>query len=314
MFAASPPGLAGRTAIAARAVAKAVIFAAGFLTLLVVAGFVLVLTGVPGDPRLAAVVEGFITLAAALGAGWVMLLVVERKAPGALGFALSRGVPAELGRGLAIGTVMLAAVAAALMAGGLLRYRDEPGSVAGIVTTWVADLGTLALPAAAEEALFRGYGMQVLVNGLGAGPAIVATSLAFAAAHVGNPAVGSLALGNIFLAGVLLGAAYLRTGSLWFASALHLGWNWAMASLADLPVSGLTFLDTPVYDAVERGPAWLTGGAFGPEGGLIGTVAFLLGMALLRYAPRTRGPVPAWGAAAVPVAHADGVRAESGGE
>jgi biotin transport system substrate-specific component len=35
-------------------------------------------------------------------------------------------------------------------------------------------------------------------------------------------------------------AAYLRTLSLWFATALHIGWNWATASLFDLPVSGIT--------------------------------------------------------------------------
>jgi hypothetical protein len=106
--------------------------------------------------------------------------------------------------------------------------------------------------------------------------ATIGASALFAAAHRTNPNVDMFALVNIFLAGVLLSAAYLRTRSLWFATAVHFGWNWSMASLLDLPVSGLALFDTPLYEPVVGGPAWLTGGAFGPEGGMAATVAFVL--------------------------------------
>jgi uncharacterized protein len=43
--------------------------------------------------------------------------------------------------------------------------------------------------------------------------------------------VAPLGLANIFLAGVMLAVAYLRTRSLWFATGVHLGWNWTMATL-----------------------------------------------------------------------------------
>jgi hypothetical protein len=110
----------------------------------------------------------------------------------------------------------------------------------------------------------------------------------FALLHAGNPNVRPLGLANICLAGVLLSVAYLRTRSLWFATGVHLGWNWTMASLLDLPVSGLE-LDAPLYTGVETGPDWWTGGTFGPEAGLAATAAIMAGTAWLL---RTRRLAP----------------------
>lgn len=76
-------------------------------------------------------------------------------------------------------------------------------------------------------------------------------------------------------AGLFLGALYLRTGSLWWATGAHLGWNWALGFWADLPVSGLDLVDTPYWEGVARGPSWLGGGAFGPEGSIVAAVGFL---------------------------------------
>jgi uncharacterized protein len=86
--------------------------------------------------------------------------------------------------------------------------------------------------------------------------------------------------------------AYLRTLSLWFATAVHLGWNWAMATLFDLPVSGITAFDTPLYEPVVGGPAWWSGGLFGPEGGVVGTIGLRV-VALLAAVGAAR-PDPAY--------------------
>ena len=59
---------------------------------------------------------------------------------------------------------------------------------------------------------------------------------------------------------------------LWWATGVHLGWNWALGYLTDLPVSGLELLDAPFYDGVPQGAAWVGGGAFGPEGSAVATV------------------------------------------
>ncbi len=141
---------------------------------------------------------------------------------------------------------------------------------------WVEGAGgallVLAVPAAAEEALLRGYPLQALAEAWGPWWGLGLTAGIFGALHLGNPAVTAVGMVNVAVAGLFLGVIYLRTGSLWWASGAHLGWNWTHGYLADVPVSGLEILNAPLYQGVLRGPRWLSGGAFGPEGSLVATV------------------------------------------
>ena len=230
-----------------------------------------------------------VQLGAALGAAWAMRRWVDRGAGTGLGFPVSDRVPAALGVGLAVGAAGLAAVVLLLVPLGGYRYTAEAGTAVGWAGGVAAALALLALPAFAEEAIFRGYLLRTLVEAAGPGAAIVVTSLLFGLVHGWNPNVTAFGLVNIGLAGVLLALAVLRTGALWFASAVHLGWNWVMAGPLDLPVSGLETLDVPLYDVEVTGPAWLTGGAFGPEGGLAGTLAALAVLALVLGTTRPGG-------------------------
>jgi membrane protease YdiL (CAAX protease family) len=210
-------------------------------------------------------------LIAALVGGWVML-AVDGLPPAALGFhGKLRVATAEAGVGT-LGGVGVGLVALLLMVavGGLgFRFTGTEGLIPGAL----AALWFFALPAAAEEALFRGYPLQVMARAWGGTWALVISGVAFGLLHGRNPEVGPFGLLNILGAGVFLGAIQLRTGSLWMASGVHLGWNWALGFLADLPVSGLDVVDNPALAPVLRGPEWITGGAFGPEAGLAGAVA-----------------------------------------
>lgn len=232
------------------------------------------------DDRLTAglIAQGAMLLVAALVAGWALLRWADHQPMRALGFGLSRRIPRELGLGLLIGTTALIGPVLALTAFGAFDYRAEPGTVAGWTAVAGSSLLWLLIPAAAEEAVFRGYPFRALLRGAGPVAAIGITSAVFALVHGHNPNVAPIGLVNIGLAGVMLGVAVYRTGSLWFATALHLGWNWAIAGLLDLPVSGLDPFDPPLYDVAAEGPAWLTGGPFGPEGGFVATLALALVM------------------------------------
>jgi hypothetical protein len=99
----------------------------------------------------------------------------------------------------------------------------------------------------------------------------VVAGLLFALFHVLNPGVTALGLGNIALAGIFLGVAFYAPGGLWTAFGAHLGWNATLAAL-DAPVSGMPF-DIPFLNYCAGDPVWLSGGRFGPEGGLMATVA-----------------------------------------
>jgi uncharacterized protein len=232
------------------------------------------------------VVQGVLMLTSALLAGWALLRWVDRRPLRSLGFGLDRHVPRDLAVGIGFGAVALVVVVGLLALAGAYQYARAPGSA----TEWLAVMGAallwLVIPATAEEAVFRGYPFRTLVEGIGPVGAILVMNVLFAWVHGQNPEVGTFGYINIFLAGVMLSVAMLWTGSLWFASALHLGWNWATAALLDLPVSGLRLFEAPLYRGEPVGPDWVTGGAFGPEGGLAGSLAVVAVLALIWwYAP-----------------------------
>jgi membrane protease YdiL (CAAX protease family) len=276
-----------------RAIARVVAFAALFVAVLVIAEVTLgrALAGLEGP---AAFLRAGLTLAAALVAGAILIRTLDGRSAGALGFAFTANTSREIAIGLAIGVGAIAVAVVPMVIAGFLRYAADDGGALDWTRVVGRDLAVLGTAAAAEEALFRGYPFQALVRGFGGPAATAAASAAFGLAHAANPNVGILAMLNIILAGVLLSVAYLRTRSLWFATALHLGWNWGMATLLDLPVSGLDAFETPLYDAVVTGPDWITGGEFGPEGGILGTIGFAAALvAVLRWptpgvAPRMR--------------------------
>jgi len=96
--------------------------------------------------------------------------------------------------------------------------------------------------------------------------------------HFGNPNFKQgIPIVNLVLAGVWFGVAYLRTRSLWLPLGIHWAWNWALGSLFGLPVSGISSIAShPLLRGTDLGPAWLTGGSYGIEGGIACTAALIL--------------------------------------
>lgn len=216
-------------------------------------------------------------------ASLVMMLTIERKPFAALGFPRGREARVDFAKGAAIGGGFIAALVVVQTLLGWLRPAPDSGTVIGWLAQFVSLAVVLTIAAAAEELLLRGYPFQVLVEGAGVVLAVILTSGVFAAVHLNNPEVDWVALLNIGLAGVLFAVAYLRTRSLWVPIGMHWGWNFVMVAFFDLPVSGIV-LDMPGYDTVVLGPDLFTGGAFGPEGGLVTT---LLVLPLILWVGRT---------------------------
>lgn len=280
---------------------------AAWLALLVAFGIALgaLWSLLPVDPSEVPLPQSSVTAIAALAAGALLIRRLDGRSPTAIGIAVSRHTPREMGTGVLIGAAGLSAAALALLVSGTLSYAAQAGTPAAWIRTVVAQAAIFTVAALAEEALFRGYPFQVLARVGGPVLAIVVSSVLFALAHGANPSVGIFALINIFLAGILLAIAYLRTLSLWFATAVHMGWNWTMATLFDLPVSGLQMFDTPLYEPAVAGPAWWSGAMFGPEGGLVGTIGFGIALMLtLRW--RAVRPDPAMVAARPLVMRSEG--------
>jgi hypothetical protein len=182
------------------------------------------------------------------------------------------------GRGFCLGLLLgsipaVLALGLSLVVGGAHFVPD-----AGNTQDYLVQVGrtTLLLAPAAllEEVMFRGVGQVVLARAIGRVPALLLLSGVFALAHLLNPNGTVLGLVNIALAGVMLSVAFYAPGGIWTAWGAHLGWNATLAAL-DAPVSGLPF-SIPLIDYQPGGPQWLTGGTFGPEGGLLATVMIAL--------------------------------------
>jgi membrane protease YdiL (CAAX protease family) len=180
--------------------------------------------------------------------------------------------------GLAAGVLAIGVPSLVLLGAGWLRA--EPAADG---EWWAAalSLALFLLPAALwEELLFRGYLRRALADGAGEWAALVVTSVLFGLVHLTNAGATPRSTALVTLAGFFLGAVLLRTRSLYAAWAAHWGWNWTMAALLHVPVSGIPF-PVPDYRVVDAGPDWATGGVWGPEGGAAAAAAMIGGMFLL---------------------------------
>ena len=232
------------------------------------------LAGTPGY-----LVQSFMLLTAALVVGWGCGRLFEDLPLRALGWARHRGWLRDLLVGSLLGvlSLMLAALVATAFRGFQFGVGSPVTSTA-FLKTFFGSAVIFIFAAAAEEMLFRGYPLQTMMRALPFLAAVIPSSVLFASVHLDNPNVAwGFTFINTTLAGFWLAVAYLRTRSLWFPLGLHWAWNWAMGALLGLPVSGITSLTrAPLLRATDTGPAWLTGGAYGIEGGAACTLALLV--------------------------------------
>jgi membrane protease YdiL (CAAX protease family) len=140
----------------------------------------------------------------------------------------------------------------------------------------------LLFGAVGEEMLFRGYMFQVLVKAIGPFATILPMSVLFGLAHSDNLNFSWLALLNTVLWGIVLGYAFLLSGDLWLPIGLHFGWNWTLPWFG-ANLSGFTMGVTGYSMHWKVGELW-SGGAYGPEGGLLTTVTVV---AVFFYLQRT---------------------------
>ena len=204
---------------------------------------------------------------ASLASAWVVIRFVDKRPFRELGFALQPRIGRELLQGLAAGFAMVASVFAVEAVAGWVRIGATGAPWPLLLRGGGLYLAVFAAAAALEEILARGYVFQALIDGIGRVAAAALTSVLFGVGHAMNPHADALSLLNTVVAGAWLAAAYLKTRSLWLPTALHLSWNFSMAYLFGFAVSGLRISD-PLIRAEQGGPRWVTGGDYGPEGGV----------------------------------------------
>jgi len=231
------------------------------------------------------------TLLAAFLSVWLAGRFVDRRPFADFGFHLDLAWWRDLGFGLALGALLMAIIFVVEWA---LGWVEITGT---LVTQRVgfSFLGAILLQAVTylcvgiyEELFSRGYQLQNMAEGLGgilgSRGAIVAawllSSSVFGVLHAANPNASLVSTVNLVIAGLFLGLGYVLTRDLAIPIGLHITWNFFQGNVFGFPVSGGA--SAVSFIGIEQGgPQLWTGGAFGPEAGLIGLAAIALGSLLI---------------------------------
>ncbi len=232
------------------------------------------------------VVNALVMLVPALFVGWVCGKYLERLPFRALGASLHGPWFRHVILGLAIGAITLLLAIGLAMVFTETTFELSPSPTEDILRSLAISAGVFALAATAEEVLFRGYILQTFARSGLAWFAIALTAVFFGVVHLGNPEAGPLSSLNTALAGIWFGVAYLKTRDLWFVTGVHFIWNWLQGAVFGIEVSGLTAIAPhAVMREIETGPAWISGGPYGLEGGVVTTIAIVISTIAIYFLP-----------------------------
>lgn len=214
----------------------------------------------------------------------VVAVTMERRPIGSLGFGFHSRWLMELLRGSAWGLGTLCLVMLLLVCtGGYRIHGFHEGFVPAVEWGLLMAAGFLGV-GVVEEFLGRGYLLQNLIDGLGLPAAATISCLLFMAMHIPNAGENPIGLLQVLLAGILLVVLILRTRSLWMAVGFHAAWDWAQNFLFGVADSG-TVTPGGLLNSTPHGPAWLSGGAAGPEGSVVALAVVALTIVYFARAP-----------------------------
>lgn len=279
------------------------------LCLIVAFAFVVLLFSISGigqlnlslDPQ----VEPFVTTAVG---GIITVLVlfsvahrIDRRQFVDYGLRIDRDWWLDWAFGLALGALLITGIVGIGAAFGWIVVFDIAAFSVPFWATFGLILAVFFVIGIYEEILLRGYVLTNLAEGLQwfeiidhreavLGAAGLCAVL-FALFHAINPNATLLSMFGITVAGIVLAAGYVLTGELAIPIGLHITWNVFLGLVYGLPVSGL---ESPVsiVGATTGEPAAVSGGAFGPEAGLLGVAALVVGLfAIVGYVAYRYGTV-----------------------
>lgn len=195
-----------------------------------------------------------------------------------LGLRWNRLAAGDLSAGAAItASAMLGIFIVELALGAITRGTAPPADAAAVAISALAKMAATFK----EEFIMRGLLLSGLLLALGgrAWLAIGISALAFGLIHLSNPGATALSVLGNSLGGVVYGMAFVLARSLWLPIGLHFAWNFTQGPLLGFPVSGMDA--GGLQRIVDGGPAWLTGGTYGPEAGAVGIAFRFVVIALL---------------------------------
>jgi uncharacterized protein len=218
--------------------------------------FASLLTATAKNP-ITSVLAGVATMAITLYGYARLVAWLEERRTSEVGLATMRP---QLIRGILIGLGLFTLTLSLIfMCNG---YRLHGGSFGGMI----ANLGMMLGVATIEELLFRGVLFRLVEERWGTLVALIVSCLLFGGLHLINKnATLWGALSIAVSGGLLAGAAFVATRTLWLPIGIHLGWNFAESGIFGATDSGSDHTVGGLLTGVPHGPAFFNGGAFGPE-------------------------------------------------
>ncbi|MDX6379374.1 MAG: protease family protein [Rubrobacteraceae bacterium] len=288
-------------------------FALNAVGLVLAGGLALVLltvseeTGLGGDSAetLAAspaslAIGSMATFVVTVGSMWLAGRFFDHRPFSGFGMQLDRSWWLDFCFGLALGVLLMAGIFFMELAAGWIAVTgtfevvDRSGSFALAI---LVPLVTFVCVGFYEELMSRGYQLTNMAEGLNypsLGPrgaillAWVLSSSLFGLLHLANPNATITSSIIIAFAGLLLGAGYVLTGRLAIPIGLHITWNFFEGNVFGFPVSGIEPIGATFISIEQGGPLLFTGGVFGPEDGLLGLAATIVGSLLIWLWVRAR--------------------------
>ena len=202
---------------------------------------------------------------------------------GACGYPLTNGkhIALHYGLGFLFGFLMMSGTIAVMVITGQISFSGFNLSASGI-GAFIFNLFMWFPQGASEELMFRGYMIPALNKRYKVAFSVIVSSILFSAFHSLNPGFTPLASVNLVLIAVLFALVYLYTGDIWMTSAMHTAWNLTQGNIYGLQVSGNEASNTVFKILYSKdATSLITGGAFGPEGGLATTAVTSVCMVII---------------------------------
>jgi hypothetical protein len=244
------------------------------------------LFGYSGGPL---IVDQILNLVLTTGSIYVARRWLDKKSFESLGLKLNRQTWIDILAGIGITFVQMGFIYVVMLGLGWLTFEGfawEFDPINTVITGVLTFFIVFIFVGWNEELLSRGYHLQTIASGFNLFWGVVISSAVFGALHLGNPNATWVSAAGIFFAGIFLAYGYIRTKQLWLPIGLHIGWNFFEGVGFGFPVSGL---DIYALTRIEvTGPELWTGGAFGPEAGLIVLPSLVVGGILIYLFTKNR--------------------------
>ena len=222
------------------------------------------------------------TFAAAAVANAVSLRIFERGRLADIGMNWHPGAARNLGLGVFGGLSAACLVLVGPLLTGMAHLEKSPDQPANFGSFAFLTF-ILLFGAVGEEMLFRGYGFQVLMRGMGRFATILPVSVLFGLAHLNNQNVSLLGIVNTMGFAVVLSYAFVRSGDLWLPIGIHFAWNWTLPLFGE-NLSGFRMGMTGITMHWYVTDLW-SGGSYGPEASLLTCVVVVALLFYLAKAP-----------------------------